>query len=450
MAAQRISASRTTRGRGKKLRRRNGEGGVSGPDKLGRYRATLELPPVVPGKRNQKAFWGRTVAEVIDKLEEAKAEIRTTGSLIEKSTTVQSWYDRWVVNNALPTYKPSQYRAVTSIFRAWVLPRIGKKRIADVRPSDILSLYSAMYRAGRSTSTALKTHWVLSRFFEDARKEFRVPNVIRDVAPPKAAPSNRGAIPVQDAMKILAEAAFRDDGTRWWTALLCGMRQGERIGATRDSVNRETREFTVQWSLTEVTFEHGCEGTCAAKRGGSCPQRRPLLMPGLEHRQLSGRLFLVRPKSSKPRTFYLIDPLYERLIDYLDRTADDPNPHNLIWHRPDGAPWTPGRDQAEWRSVLHAAGVITAEQAKTPRDRRPGTPDTPTTHFARHTTVSVLMELGVPDAVVARIVGHIDERTTAHYQHPTAEMERDAMRQLGARFAHVLGAEIPSEPGSGR
>lgn len=430
----------TAETKSKRPRRRKGEGGVSGPDKLGRYRAILELPPVVPGKRNQKTLWGRTVAEVIDKLEDAKAEIRTTGSLSQKSATVNSWYERWAMNNALPTYKPSQYRTATSLLRMWVLPRIGKKRIADVRPSDILDIYSAMYRAGRSSSTALKAHWVLSRFFEDARKEYRVPNVIRDVAPPKAAPSNRDAIPTADAMKILDAAAKRDDGIRWWVALLGGVRQGERIGATRDSVNRETHEFTVQWSLTEVAFEHGCEGTCGKKRGGSCPERRPIIMPGLEHKQLYGRLILVRPKSSKPRTFYLIDPLYEKLIDYLDRTADEPNPHNLIWHRLDGAPWTQGADQAEWRSVLLAAGVISPEQAKEPKDRAPGTPDTPTTHFARHTTVSVLMELGVPDAVIGRIVGHIDGRTTALYQHPTAEMERDAMRQLGARFAHALGS----------
>lgn len=419
-------------------RRKRGEGGVSGPDKLGRYRATIELPQVIPGKRNQKVLWGRSVAEVVDKMENAKAEIRIHGAPLDRSTTVAGWYERWIRNNALPSYKPSQFRTAQSLLKVWVLPRIGKKRIADVRPSHVLDIYSAMYAAGRSSSSAAKLHWVLSRFFEDARREFKIPNVIRDVDAPHAAPSDRDAIPTEDAMKILVAAARREDGMRWWLALLGGARQGERIGATRDSVNRETHEFTVQWSLTEVQFEHGCDANCGYKRGGSCPQRKPVLQPGLNYRQLSGRLYLVRPKSGKPRTFYLIEPLYERLVAYLDATAGEPNPHNLIWHRPSGEPWTGGEDQEEWRSVLLDAGVITSEQAKRPKDREPGTPEAPTTHFARHTTVSVLMELGVPDAIIGRIVGHIDSRTTALYQHPTLEMERDAMRQVGVRFAEAL------------
>lgn len=423
-----------------KPRRKRGEGGVSGPDKLGRYRATIELPSEVPGKRNQKVFWGRTVAEVIEKMENAKAEIRVHGTPLDRTTTVAGWYERWIKSHAQASYKPSQLRAVRSLLTVWVLPRIGKKRIAEVRPSHILDVYKAMYDSGKSSSTALKTHWVLSRFFEDARREYKVPNVIRDVDPPKAAPSSRDAIPVEEVMKILDEAAHREDGMRWWIALLGGLRQGERLGATRDSINRETHQFTVQWSLTEVSFEHGCGGTCANKRGGSCPQRRPVLMPGLEYRQVQGRLFLVRPKSGKLRTFYLIDPLFERLVDYLDKTADDLNPGHLIWHRPDGSPWTGNQDQDEWRSVLYSAGIITEEQAKRPKDRASKTPEAPTTHFARHTTVSLLMELGVPDAIIANIVGHIDTRTTALYQHPTFEMEREAMERLGARLTQALHA----------
>ncbi|HWK20917.1 MAG TPA: tyrosine-type recombinase/integrase [Microbacteriaceae bacterium] len=415
-------------------RRRKGEGSISGPDKLGRYRGRLQLESTEPGKRKQAVFWGRSVDEVVDKMEEAKSELREHGSLSNRSVTVAQYYERWLATIALARYKPLPYSGVQGYFRKWILPAIGKKRIADLRPSHILGIYQAVNLAGRSSSTSQKLHWAMSRFFEDARREFRIPNVIKDVDPPKIAPVKRGALSIPHAMAVLEEADRREDGTRWWVSLLGGIRQGERIGALRDSVDRRSREFIVQWSMTPVPMEHGCGGSCGHPRAGNCPAARPVLQPGLEHRHIHRRLYLVRPKSGKVRRFPLIDPVYDRLVEYLDQTEDDPNPHGLLWHRPDGTPWADRQDQAEWRDVLFKAGVITAEQSKEPKFRLPGTPETPTTHFARHTMVTLLMELGVPDSVIGRIVGHLDATTTALYQHPTAEMERDAMRRLGERL----------------
>lgn len=415
----------------RRARRQNGEGGISGPDARGRYRGILELPPEIPGKRNQRTFWGRSVAEVLDKLEEAKVELRMTGTLMNRTVTVAEYYEQvWDHQQARRSYKPARYSSVTGMFRRWILPQMGRKRIAELRPSHILELYSIMERKGMASGSIASAHWIMSRFFDDARKEYKIPNVIRDVDPPKVTYAKRGALPVKDAMAILESADEFDDGSKWWVTLLGGLRQGERIGATRDSIDLKAREFVVQWSLTDVPHEHGCDGDCGHPRPGNCPQKRAILMPGLEHQHVFGRYYLVRPKSGKVRRFPLIDPVYDRLVEYLDRTADDVNPSSLLWHRTKGRPWSPIRDEEDWRRVLHAAGVITAEQMKAPKDRAPGTPLTPTTHYARHTTVTLLMELGVPDAVIGSIVGHIDATTTAMYQHPTAVMEREAMRRL--------------------
>ncbi len=416
----------------RRARRQNGECSISGPDARGRYRAILELPPEVPGKRNQRTFWGRSVAEVLGKLEEAKVELRVTGTLINRTVTVAEYYEKiWDEQQARRTYKPGPYISARSAFQKWILPQLGSKRIAELRPSHILELYGVMERAGMASASIASMHWQLSRFFDDARKEFKIPNVIRDVDPPKIISAKRGALTADDAMAVLDAADRHWDGVRWWLSLLGGIRQGERIGATLDSFDHERYEFIVQWSLTTVPHDHGCGGTCGDPRGGNCPQAVPVLMPGLEYRHLRGRQYLVRPKSGKIRRLPLVDPLYDRLVKYIDETAEVPNPHGLLFRRKNGRPWADWQDQADWRSVLHDAGLITADQAKKPQHRPEGTPPTPTTHFARHTTVTLLMELGVPDAVIGNIVGHIDATTTAMYQHPTATMEREAMRKLG-------------------
>ncbi len=84
--------------------------------------------------------------------------------------------------------------------------------------------------------------------------------------------------------------------------------------------------------------------------------------------------------------------------------------------------------------MLRGAGVITPEQALPPKERPEGTEDTPTTHFARHTTATVLMELGVDAKVIGEIVGHVATRTTRGYQHVSSTAARHALEAIGDHF----------------
>jgi integrase len=163
-----------------------------------------------------------------------------------------------------------------------------------------------------------------------------------------------------------------------------------------------------------------------------------ILADGLEHVELEGRLCLVRPKSGKPRTIPLVPELVEAFRRYLAAASAWPNPHGLIWRDPDGSPITAGQDGADWRDLLLSAGIISEEQAKPPRERPPGTPPTPTTHWARHTTATLLMEVGVDARIIGEIVGHTSEEITRRYQHVSSSAARDAMDRLGDHLARGL------------
>ncbi|MEB0286763.1 site-specific integrase [Cryobacterium sp. 10I1] len=409
------------------------------------WRGVIDIGFTPDGRRKQETVTSRTQRGARDKLNELKEEIKIYGAPLDRRRTVEQWASHWLETVCRPKLKPKPFAAYESVTRSWIVPVIGKKRMSLVKPSDVREVYQRIAQAGRSSSTALKAHNIMSAMFESARRDGIVGrNVVADVDAPRAAISSRDALPTQDAIKILAAASVRTDGTRWWTALLGGVRQGERLGATLDSLDLDKGLFTIQWSLTEARFEHGCGGKCAVKRGGSCPKRRLILADGLEYRQLDGRLCLVRPKSGKPRTFPLIPQLVEALRRYLAATADRPNPHGLIWRNPDGSPITSGQDSEEWRDLLLAAGVITAEQAKPLKDQAEGTPPAPTTHWARHTTATVLMELGVDARIIGEIVGHASDEITRRYQHVSSAAARDAMDRLGTHFAGALSPHSTS------
>lgn len=428
--------------------RGNGEGGLYYIKSRKLYRGVIDDGFKPDGSRKQLYVHDRTKAGARDKLNRLRDEIEKHGAPLDKTTTVAAWSKTWLETVQRPKLKPNAYAADASLVRTWIVPTIGTKKVAALKPSDVRAVHTAIRGAGLSSSTALKAHQVLNGLLKEARLEgLCARNVAEDVTPPKAAPTNRGALDPTTALSVLATAAEDREGTRWWLALLGGIRQSERCGALIESLDLDNPDgpvYRVEWALEEVTREHGCEeredGTwaCGMKRAAFCPRARFKLPDGSVNRHLYGRLHLLTPKSGKTRYVPLIPQLADALRRYLEATAHIPNPYGLIWRHDDGTPILPGEDGQMWRDLLFKAGVITEEQTKEPKDRAAGTPDIPTTHWARHTTATVLMELGVDAKIVGEIVGHVDEKTTRRYQHVSSPVAREAMGRLGEHWKLAL------------
>jgi integrase len=435
-------------------KRAHGDGGLYFIKSRGLWRGVIDIGFNPNGTRKQKSVYGKTQREARDKLDTLKAELKEHGTPLDKTMTVEAWAKHWLETVCRPTLKPGPLRTYESLIRTWVIPTIGKKRVSLLKPSDLRTVSKTITDAGRSSSTALKVHNILSAMLEAARLDgVTGRNIARDVVAPKAAASTRDELAIDDAFRILQAAKKHVDGSRWWFAMLAGMRQGERLGATVDSLNlnrvdpitgHPSPTFTIQWSLTEARFEHGCGGTCGASRGGSCPKRSLILPDGLDYRQLEGRLCIVRPKSNKPRTFPLVPQLEAMLHEYFVDTEEWPNPHGLIWRNPDGSPISATQDNDAWRALLLEAGVITPAQALPPKDRPEGTPPAPTTHWARHTSVTVLRRLGVDARVIGALVGHASTKTTDIYSHVSEADAVAAMKAIGDHFGAVTSGQSSS------
>lgn len=104
------------------------------------------------------------------------------------------------------------------------------------------------------------------------------------------------SVPELRAMFDVSSRMPVEDGTIWWWRLLTGMRQGEILGATWDSLNMRTGIYTVDWKMQTVTKVHGC-GTpekgvypCGRKKAALCPDARWLTPDGYDMRSLCGLL----------------------------------------------------------------------------------------------------------------------------------------------------------------
>lgn len=368
------------------------------------------------GGRKQARVSAKSQTVARQKLDKLIGEVRTHGSPLGNQT-VAEWGASWL--NGIKYNKPQTYRTYHSLMTTWILPVIGRKNVKDVRPSDLRQIYDNMKRAGRSSSSALKAHTVMSSMFESARLEKLTPiNVASDLRPPKAAKTTRDTLEPDETRRVLDEARHVRDGAKWLVALSSGMRQGERLGATIDSVDWERRLFTVRWNLVEGNYEHGCDGRCGKRAAGHCPLKQLIIPEVSEYRQLNGRYMLVPPKSGEPRTFSLPPDVWELLESQTASLSLRPNPFGLLWPAEDGAPVAPRDDQAEWKALLIAAEVDKPQA---------------TTHWARHTYISDASAAGVADRTIGETVGHKSPGVTGRYEHVSSLDAQAAMEKLAQR-----------------
>ena len=391
--------------------RKSGDGGLYFDKQRKLWIGVLDNGYTPEGKRKQVRVSSKSQTIARQKLALKMGEIDTHGSPLG-SKTVTEWGSLWL--EGIKLKKPQTYRTYQSILATWVLPEIGRKNVKDVRPSDLQRIYKKIRDAGRASSTALKAHNVMSSMFESARLERIVANnVANDVRAPKTTKSTRDTLAPDETLRILAAAVGTPQGSKWLVSMYAGIRQGERLGATLDSVDFQTGMFTVQWNLVEANYDHGCGGACGKKAAGYCPEKLLLIPEGIDYRILKGRYMLVPPKSGQPRTF----PLPDTLLREIERDIADThtNPYGLLWPAANGDPMSGRADQAQWRALLERASV----------DR----PDA-TTHWARHTAISDMSAAGVSDTTIGATVGHKSPGVTGLYKHTSTLDAIEAMQKL--------------------
>lgn len=412
------------------------------------WRAVADDGEWPDGRRKQISATARLQQDAKKKLAAKLAEIEEFGAVLDKRTTMAEWSQTWLDTICRPHMKPNGLKAYESVTRTWITPVLGRRIVGTVKPSDVRNVLQGITKAGRSSSTSLKAYGILNGMLEAARLEgLAKRNVVQDVQPPKAAVSDVRALTAQEARAVLLTSQTDADGSRWWAAILDGLRQGERLGAQISNLDFQNGRYKVEWALTEITSEHGCGAkidgmwACGKTQGAACPSTRLKLPDGLRHHRLAGRLCLVPPKSGRERTIPVPTILLTMLRDYINSRAHLPNPHGLIWRNNNGSPITPKQDEQAWRDLLYRAGLIIHEQSLPPKDRPEGTEEVPGAHAARHTTATVMMELGVDAKIVGEIVGHQSERVTRGYQHVTSAAAADASDRLSDHFAAQLAIE---------
>lgn len=343
-------------------RRGNNEGSITKRSD-GRYMARYTVQTAEGPKR--RTLYGRTRAEVSEKLTKAMAD-RDTGLVFDAGKlTVGEYLDRWLADSVRDTVRPSTHERHEALIRRHIKPIIGRLKLKALTPAHVQGLYRDRLDNGLSPATVQKIHVVLHKALAQAVRWSLVPrNVTEAVKAPRPAPEEMRPLSQEEARRLL-EAAREDRLEALYVlAIHTGMRQGELLALKWNDVDLENGVIRVQRTLTRYGSRLVLGDTKTRK------SRRTVNLTEAAIQALRGHL--------------------ERQLEQVERMGDLYEDQGLIFTTEAGTLINPTNlRKRSFASLLRKAGL--------PEVRF---------HDLRHTCASLLLGKNVHPKYVQELLGH--------------------------------------------
>lgn len=395
-----------------------GEGSFYYRDTDDRWVGVIEAGTSSKGTRRRITVTDKNEDACWDKFTAKRKKITLEGAPaegIDSGMTVERWAAKWLEVHR-DQVRPRVLVTDTSRVTKWIIPTIGSVHLDQLTADHLRQVAKAVRKAGRSSTTANGAQTTLLSLLKAARADgYPVPDRIFAAKKAPIAVSDRRALSVPQAIHLLKTADTLPDGSRWYAAIIQGLRRGEALGLTWDRVDLDNLTLDISWQLQALPYEDRKADTF-------------YIPDDMEVRRIVGAFHWTRPKTRKSkRVIPLIKPM-ALLLQEWQKVAPE-SPYGLVWPRLEGKhPGWPRNykdDQAEWEGLQKAAHV----------EKAPGDPalETPPTYFvpheARHSTASFLMAAGVDRKVIEEILGQVV--LVEDYVHIDLAQARSALDDVG-------------------
>lgn len=306
----------------------------------------------------------------------ASVEVKKlTGEFIPDAAgriTVAELAPDWLARKEQAT-APSNYRMLESAWRVHVRPQWGHWQVSKVTVPQIETWIAQMVRDGRSATTVLRAHGVLSGILNDAVKARRLAsNPARGIEGlPRKTARRHIYLSADDVHRLAAESD--EHRPLVYVLAFCGLRWGEAIALRVRDVEFLKRRLVVADNAVQLGVEHAVGQTKGRK---------------------------IR---SVPVPAFVLDELSPCCAD---KTADD-----LVFPGPDGNYLPRPKSTRGWfAGAVKRAGV----QKVTPHD-------------LRHSAASLSVSAGCNVLALARMLGHKDASVTLRIYADLFDTDLDAV-----------------------
>jgi integrase len=379
-------------------KRGNGEGSIS-RRKDGRWWGRYTVHGA--NGRKQKAVYGKTRAEVAEKLRRALVD-RDNGLIFDSGNlTVGEYLDRWIADCVRPLVDQgkmahSTYVRYSGIVRNHLKPTLGHRKLKDLGRAEVRRLYNQKARE-LSPRSVDYLHITLQKALNQAVRDDLVPRSVVIGERPKSTHDREEAkalSPIQ--VRALLEAAEGERNEALYVvAVHTGLRQGELLGLKWEDVDLEGSTLSVRRSLkvTDQGLVLGPTKNRASRR--SIPLNRSAVAALKFHR--------LRQNKERLRLGELWD---DRNLVFPNRVGKPINHCNLY--------------NREFKGLLQNAGL--QDQGFT-------------FHSLRHTFATELFRRGKHPKIVQSLLGHSSiTQTMDRYSHLLEGIGGDAVSVLDETF----------------
>lgn len=392
-------------------RRLNGEGSIfQRTDGRWCCQITIEGKP--------RCFYGKSAQEVKDKRDTALDQA-SKGILPEPNkVTVEQWLKTWMEEYKKDNLKPTTYHSYDQLIKLHINPKIGDKKVKDLKPSHIQKLINDCYRTGRikkkttgkeqdkkkdkpnkpskpaglSGRTVKYIHGILLQALDQAIKERLIaynPASKDNINLPRHEKPEIQPLYTEQAREFLQ--AIKDNWLYplYLTDISTGLRRGELLGLKWQDIDFNNNTATIKRSLIQV--------------GGKVKLQES-----------------VKTKKSK-RIVSLTDDVVSELKSLKARQAQDKLLIGEFYHKDDYVfCWQDGRPLRPDYVYHHFKKLL--EQCKLPESRF---------HDLRHSFATIMLEQGVDLETVSTMLGHNSLAITADiYTHVRQEIQTTAANKL--------------------
>ena len=414
-------------GRRRRGKRANGEGSIylrSG----GRWVAEVTIGYDERGRQRRSQVYGRTQAEVRDKLYELKARLSAGLPPKPEKQTVAQFLNTWLETVCPANVGDKTLRTYRDLAEDHIIPALGRIELGKLGPQhvqqfveDLRKKPKAPRKKNQDAESSAGAHAVAvaapeslsQRTVKHCRDVLRAAlnvamkwNLVsRNAAalttisnPRKAKPNfydeSQGRTFLEAISGDRLEALF-------WLALCLGAREGELLG--------------LQW--TDFDFE---KGTVTILRSLQRIKRKG---------EKKSHLELVPTKTEdSDRSAWVPQLVLERVLAHRNRQDEERTLAGSKWRETGMVFTTHIGTLLDPRNMLREYYRL-RDQAQLPKIRF---------HDLRHSAATILGLAGIPDAAIQKLLGHASVRTTQDiYKHLTPSGERQAADKMGEIFGSV-------------
>lgn len=365
-------------------KRGNGEGSIY-RRKDGRWAARYTV--TLDGRRMRRWIYADTRDDAARRLRAALAARDSGQTVADPTQTLGSYLATWL-EAVRPTLRARSWERYEEHVRLYLVPALGRVKLAQLTPANVQRLYSALLDRGLSPSTVRRVHAALHRSLGQAvRWRLAIVNVAALVDPPQVVRKEMIALSPEQVRRMLEAARGERMEALFAVAVTAGLRRGELMALRWSEVDLDSGSIRVVGSLAR-----------ARKAGQS----------------------ITNPKTARSRrrvelTAIAVEALVRHRVQQArERLAAGPfwQERDLVFANLRGGFLDVKDVYGAYRRILDQGGL--------PRTRF---------HDLRHTAATLMLSRGVHPKVASEMLGHSTVAITLDlYSHVTETMQREAAR----------------------